>query len=474
MNKSYSNLFNSSFWLLTIGVFCALILPQLVQDGMFLDGVFYASISKNLAHHLGTFWNLHYSQTFYSSLHEQPPLMFWLQGQFFGLFGDSIYVERIYSFLTAIITAFGINLIWKEIFRNNNDLKQHGWLPVLFWIIIPICFWSYINNLEECTMSLFDVFAIYFIIKAINKDKIIYLLLGGSFIFLASFTKGIQGLFPLIILSLRYFINKDISFKKSFIYSLIVLLIPTLLYLYFYSNPIIRESYHQYFHRRLVLTFGNNETTTFRFYLLLRLILELIPVLLITFISIILLRKKFPSKDYFTNHNKDILFFLLIGLSASLPLMITLEQRGFYLTTSFPYFAIAFAIIAAPFLSSQIKSVSPKIFKGIKAISITLLIGTLVITSMQIGTTKRDEEMLHDIYLIGKEIPPQTIISSDRDLFYDWKLQAYFQRLCNISLDEDSLRTYHLIEKQNPKTTAPANYSKINLSTLKYDIYKKQ
>src|ERR1035437_10816961 len=120
MKKSYFNSVNSSFWILTSGVFCALILPQLVQDGMFLDGVFYASISRNLAHHLGSFWNPHYSQTIYQSLHEQPPLMFWLQGLFFHLFGDSIYVERIYSLLTAIITALGINLIWKEILDRKS------------------------------------------------------------------------------------------------------------------------------------------------------------------------------------------------------------------------------------------------------------------------------------------------------------------------------------------------------------------
>ncbi len=477
MNKSYYNTANSSLWLFTLAVFCALILPRLVQDGMFLDGIFYAAISRNLAHHLGTFWNPHYSNTFYPSLHEQPPLMFWLQAQFFRLLGDSMYVERIYSLLTAIITALGINLIWKELSYHKPEIKQYGWLPVLFWIIVPICFWSYVNNLEECTMSLFDVFAVYFIIKSLNQtNKIPLLLISGGFILLASLTKGPQGLFPLCIIIVRYFTHKDISFKRTLIYSVVLVLLPAIIYTYFYTNPIIRESYHQYFLRRFVLTFNNNnQTTNFRLYLLFRLIGELTPALLLTGISMIFARKKIIVKEFFHDHKRDFYFFLFIGLSASLPLMITLEQRGFYLTTSFPYFAIAFALIVVPFIYYQINLLTNKFIKGFKVLSLVMLIVVILTTFSAIGKTKRDEDMLHDIYLMGKEIPPRTVISVDRDLFYNWSLHAYLQRYFHISLDEDTLRNYHLIEKinLNPKSI-PNNYSKINLPTTKYDLYHRK
>ena len=53
------------FWLITLSMFVALILPTLLQDGMFMDGLFYASVSKNLADGIGTFWFPHFSQTLF-------------------------------------------------------------------------------------------------------------------------------------------------------------------------------------------------------------------------------------------------------------------------------------------------------------------------------------------------------------------------------------------------------------------------
>ena len=474
MNKSYFNPVNSSFWLFTLAIFCALILPQLVQDGMFVDGIFYAAISHNLAHHLGTFWNPHYSETLYPSLHEQPPLMFWMQAQFFRLLGDSIYVERIYSLLTAIMNAVGISLIWKEIFKDNSKLIQQGWLPILLWIIVPICFWTYVNNMEECTMSIFDVFAVYFIFKSFNQsNKIPFLLIAGGFIFLASLTKGPQGLFPLCVVALRYFTHKNISLKLGCIYSLVILSVPTIIYLYFFSNPVIRESFHQYFQRRFVLTFNNqNQTTDFRFYLIFRLLGEMIPVLLFTSIVIIFNRKKKIIGNYFQENKKNIIFFMLIGLSASLPLMITKEQRGFYLVTSLPYFSLAFAIIISPYISLLINQFMPKLIRIFKIISIILFAGVMTFTFMQFGKTKRDEVLLHDIYEMQNNLTRNTIVSTNHAIFYDWFVHAYFQRLLNVSLDEDSLRTYVLIYKTDSVKPNTKGYFKVSLPTIRYDLYQ--
>jgi len=47
---------NIPFQILTIGIFILLIVPTLIQDGMFMDGQQYACVAKNLANGLGTFW----------------------------------------------------------------------------------------------------------------------------------------------------------------------------------------------------------------------------------------------------------------------------------------------------------------------------------------------------------------------------------------------------------------------------------
>ncbi len=59
-----------------------------------------------------------------ASFHEQPPLVFGIQALFFKLLGNSMYVERFYTFLTACITALLIVVFWKMIFKNDVKQKQ--------------------------------------------------------------------------------------------------------------------------------------------------------------------------------------------------------------------------------------------------------------------------------------------------------------------------------------------------------------
>jgi len=87
------------FWIFTIAVIIILIVSQLLQDGAFMDGMLYVSVSKNLAIGHGTFWNLNFSQTFLPEFHEQPPLYFGLLSLFYKAFGTSLYVERLFCFL---------------------------------------------------------------------------------------------------------------------------------------------------------------------------------------------------------------------------------------------------------------------------------------------------------------------------------------------------------------------------------------
>jgi len=67
---------------------------ELWSDGMFLDGVYYATISKNLSNGIGSFWNLCFSESS-GVFNGHPPLAMGLQSIFFSLFGESIYIERV-------------------------------------------------------------------------------------------------------------------------------------------------------------------------------------------------------------------------------------------------------------------------------------------------------------------------------------------------------------------------------------------
>jgi len=147
---------NRAFYLLITGAFAFLTIPRMAQSGMFLDGLTYASISRNLAQGLGSFWVPSYTSTLYPRFFEHPPLGFALQSLGFRVVGDYLFVERAYSFLLGALTAFLIMQIW----RATVDEPKYEWLPIVFWLLPSTVTWSIVNNLLETTQTLFTTLAV--------------------------------------------------------------------------------------------------------------------------------------------------------------------------------------------------------------------------------------------------------------------------------------------------------------------------
>lgn len=464
-------------WLVVCSTIILTVLSQLVQDGMFMDGMLYISVSKNLANGIGTFWHPHFSKTSMASFHEQPPLYFGLLAVFFKLLGTSMYVERLFSLITLCVTGCFIKKIWELVFITDFQNKQQSWLPIFLWITIPVCFWSYANHTEETVMSVFAVIAVYFISKAlILKQKIYFnLLLAGVFVFLSSLTKGPQGLFPIAAIGLYWIANNKIfSFKKCIGYSLLLILPVVIIYTGLITNPTIYKSYEMYFYKRFVSTFNNfGATTDNHFELLFRLFSELIPAFIIVAILLIVSKVKNITNNPKFNFS---IWFILIGLSGSLPLMVTLEQRGFYLTTTFPFFAIAIAMLITDIVSSLTNKINleSKQFVIFKYCTWLLLVGSVTYTISQIGNFKRDKEVLSDIYLINKIIPNGEIVSCPASMWNEWSIQTYFNRYNYISLESVESKQYQFLiaYKETPDTSFYNQYVKRELNTQKLDLYQ--
>ncbi|MFW7379491.1 MAG: hypothetical protein ACOH5I_11830 [Oligoflexus sp.] len=81
--------------LLTLGLISLTLLPNLLTQGMFFDGLTYAAISRNLVDGLGPIWQTHYTDSLYPRFYEHPPLAFYLQSLAFRLLGDQFYVEKL-------------------------------------------------------------------------------------------------------------------------------------------------------------------------------------------------------------------------------------------------------------------------------------------------------------------------------------------------------------------------------------------
>ena len=83
---------NLPFYFIVLLVFMALS-NELWSDGMFLDGIYYATISRNLSNGLGSFWYLpSFPFLLYSDVfHGHPPLAMGLQSICFSIFPEKVF-----------------------------------------------------------------------------------------------------------------------------------------------------------------------------------------------------------------------------------------------------------------------------------------------------------------------------------------------------------------------------------------------
>ncbi|MDO9512493.1 MAG: glycosyltransferase family 39 protein [Bacteroidales bacterium] len=462
------------FYLFTISIFAVLLLPTLVQDGMFLDGVTYSSISKNLSNGIGSFWKPHYTRILYPEFYEHPPLVFGIQSLFFSVLGDGIYTERIFTLLTAILTAVGIILNW-HLFTESKDIKRFAWIPVLLWISIPLVFWSYQNNLLENTLGVFTIFSIYFISKALFQQRILYLIPGSILVVLAFFSKGFVGLFPIVAVPIYYLALEQKSKITGIIYGFVSLILPiSLIYLIFLLSPEAKVNFGHYIHQQLIPALSNQReiTTENHLWILSKLIIELsLPIIIVIALFIRQIKIKLSiDKTY----NRIGIYFILLGISASFPLIISLKQRAFYLIPSIPFFILGISFLILPFLKF-LETLSKPIVLWINRLAVVILLFTSIYSIFNIGKYSRDEAKLRDIYTLSKHIPNQTIIQTTPKIWNDWAFVAYMSRIGDLSLDTDNEHTYYLCLKNDKVFNGiDEKYTKLELDLKLYVLLKQK
>lgn len=104
---------NNALVLIVLALLITIFLPSLVHQGMFLDGITYSAISKNLASGIGSCFAPHYTKVLYPVFYEHPPLVFIIQSYFFSIFGNGFYTENIFSLCIILISVSGIFLCWR-------------------------------------------------------------------------------------------------------------------------------------------------------------------------------------------------------------------------------------------------------------------------------------------------------------------------------------------------------------------------
>jgi uncharacterized membrane protein len=342
---------------------------------------------------------------------------------------------------------------------------------VFFFFASPVTFWAYTNNVEEASMVVFALLSAGFQLAAIRSKGNGYgwFALGGVALIASSMCKGMQGLFPVIIPLTWFMIVRSISLRKAFVGNVIVFAVPTIFYLLLSLYEPAVNSYAHYFHDRLEATFNvaQTATTSSRFFILLELLLNILPAL---FVGLLL---TVAGRKITLTYRRKALFFIVVGFAGILPLMVTLEQRAFYLVTGLPFVVIGFALFTLRGAQALQEKADRVVWfrHTLNTLAVLIVTGTLVSTFMLAGTPKRDADLLHDVSLIGQYCGPGKTATSDASTWTTWSLQGYLVRYHNISLSRppDSTAAFYIAPKGSP---APAGYIPANLPTRQYDLYR--
>lgn len=420
-----------AFTLLITAVAASLWLPNLFTCGMFMDGVINASVAKLYAEGTGSFFHLQERYYENGAYVGHPPLAFVMQGGFLKIFGTAYYMDKLYSTLCALAQLVLIVLSWR-VLVTDKKLKAYTWLPCLLWLASPIISWGYSSNLLENSMSLFTTVALVMVLAYVRKGKqmLARAVLSGMFVFAAVLCKGPVGLFVLAAPMLLVEVSGGYILKKAVSFSTVTLIVFAVLLGGLLLLPDARQLASAYLITQLSPSISTEGASLLdRLQLIPNLLKALLP-LLITVTVFLIGKRWLPFKDDRQERTLGIRL-LLLGLCATLPIMLSNKQSAFYVIPAMPVFALGFALlIASPVRILCERFVTAKVRIGIGVLSTLCIVAMAVLSCVNAGTAIRDKEMLHDLAEINKRMKGDVVLwDVNNDYSQEYILKAYLSRL---------------------------------------------
>ena len=464
---------NIYYYIFTFSLFLGIAAPQLFSDGMFMDGLYYASIAHNLSNGFFDMWHLNFSPSFDIEFYGHPPLQMWIQALLFKYIADSIYIERIYSLFTYLISGFLIYKLWINMVKP--EYKKLAWLPLFLWVITPLTTWAVANNILENTLQVFVLAAALHIFKSTKEKLILNTILAGIFLFFGFLSKGFVVFFPIVLPFLFLLFYSDYKFNKfipqTFILILSILVLGFLMVFIFPDSKIYFE---KYFHEQIINSIKLKSGYHGRFFIVTEFLNQVLPSIAFLLLSFIYLKIKKASFNFDKSLSNLVYILLILILSGFLPFLLSIKQRGFYLIPVLPFIALLVSLILAKQLNEFKWIESLALNKIFKTISLSLLVISILISIFFVGKIGREKEKVSDVYKICSFLPANSIVEiTEKSLRQDYALMGYFSRTKRIGLVKTNKpsKDYLLTNKNNNKI--PQNYKKKDLLLEKYCLYVK-
>jgi len=434
---------HSTAWMLTATLLLARLLPAALQPGMFMDGVTYATIARNMAAGEGDFWH----PVLFGpgcDTHEQPPLTYWMESLLFRVLGDHFWVEKLYSVMMAIGTVALIAAIWRLLLRDRPELRDCSWLPVAMWACLPSWSWMYDSNLMENTLGLFALASVYASLRAANSPRawLGWTVAAALALTGAVLAKGPVGMFPLVTPLVIAVTLRRVQAARM----LVIAEGLSLLFLLAFGLLLLQRGAYDYmvtyFHQQVVLgVLGQREVfhpRLGRLEIFWQMALQLIVPALAAAGLIAWARRRASGIAAESNRPKaELLFCLLTAASASLPIAISRKQSGHYAFPSYSFYALAFAIWCAPAVIGLLGSAADRSLQAMRLSRGNRLLRGLAIggsalvllaTCFMAGRPHRDKDVYHDTLVMGHFVPPRSTIGLTPELFGDFAIQMYMVR----------------------------------------------
>ena len=461
------------FQIFILAFVAAMFFPRVLPEGMFPDGLTYASIARNMAEGRGSFWLPYFSSSFWIpfqgneyAFYGHPPLAMGILSLFFRIFGDHWFVEKGFSIFILGITLWLVLKLWQV---NAKD-KTLWWLPIYVWYVMPVVLWAYPVFLLDNTMAVFSLSAALLILRGVKKSMVIskllsasspssfiihssYLIIAGLLLHLAFLTKGPVGLYPLAIpLIYGLFFKEKTTLRLAILQTTVMSMtcFGTLVLWYLYEPA--RFFWTKYIDIQLISSISDNDQTgnyawTDYFSIPQSLLLQCLPMLGVVLIFFVFSKIKKSSFVFETDSNRLAAFYLTVALSGSLPMMISHKTSGFYLIPCLPFLAIAFATFFEPTMVVWFEKFKISPLKTQNALKSMVFIAACVAvySFLQIGKIARERDIIESMKILRGVVSDGTKVVVSDSMMQNFNYHAYFQRYHCWELAKLSDTTAHFL-----------------------------
>lgn len=434
------------FWLLPLALFVATMVPFLLMHGVpNADGYTTASMARNLAQGLGSFWRPYFSEFHQSSFYDHPALGISSLAWVYRVFGDHTYIEKIMSVIVTLLNWLLGCMIAKRFMPYLR--LYNAWPLLLCWLLVLTNSWYYSSFMQEPIMNIFSYTALLAIIISYQRCSqgwrlFPWMLLAGVSTCIGVYIGGPLVLYVWLVEPCLFVVYRQhgISFHIWRCLLLIMLSIG-----FFAAFTPAHANFAMYWHNQVVAALSNHRIRSAyfgvkRLAIILMALESLYPIFIFLAICNQILRLK-PSRLV----KQHACFFLCLFVISTLPIIVSSKQFSHYALQGYLFMILAVSLVFMQPLCEWVESIcideskARKIHLALIALLFAAIVWATIFLNNQsrvIGTPFLESQAIiqrvgHDATLSAPYVKFNNVLH----------IEAYLQRFGKINLKTEKKPT---------------------------------